>query len=77
MSGQMVRDRARSISIVHLPGVGWQRESETQAEQEAYWAAIEAMWEQVGASGDPADLEKPLGPPVDRLLLSKGIRSRR
>ena len=68
-------NRARSISIVHLPGVGWQRESETQAEQEAYWAAIEAMWEQVGASGDPADLEKPLGPPVDRLLLSKGIRS--
>lgn len=32
------------------------------------------MWEQVGASGDPADLEKPLGPLVDRLLPSKGIR---
>jgi integrase len=66
--------RARSITVVHTPGVGWQRDSETQAEEEAHWAAIVAMWEKAGESGDPADLEKPLGPLVDRLLLSKGIR---
>jgi integrase len=67
-------DRARSIAIEQTPGGGWQRVSETQSEQEAYWAAIETMWEATGDSGDPADLEKPLGPLVDRLLLSKGIR---
>jgi hypothetical protein len=50
--------------MVHTPGDGWQRDSETQADQEAYWAEIEAMWQKVGASGDPADLEKPLGPLV-------------
>lgn len=67
-------DRARSIAIEQKPGGGWQRVSETQADQEAAWAAIVAMWERVGASGNPADLEKALGPLVDRLLLSKGIR---
>lgn len=67
--------RARSISIVHVPGEGWQRDTSTQSEEEAYWEAIVAMWEEVGASGDPADLKKPLGPIVDGLLLSKGIRS--
>lgn len=66
--------RTRSIAIERLPGGGWQRVIETQSEQEVYWAAITAMWEKVGASGDPANLEKPLGPLVDRLLLSKGIR---
>lgn len=66
--------RARSIAIEQKHGGGWQRVSETQADQEAYWQAIEAMWEKVGASGDPADLEKPLGPLIDRLLLGKGIR---
>jgi integrase len=67
-------NRARSIAIEQKPGGGWQRVHETQAEQEAHWAAIEAMWERVGASGDPSDLEKPLGPLVDRLLVSKGVR---
>jgi integrase len=67
-------NRARSIAIEQKPGGGWQRVSEMQSEQEDYWAAIETMWETTGASGDPADLEKPLGPLVDRLLLSKGIR---
>lgn len=66
--------RARSIAVEQKPGGGWQRVSESQADEEANWTAIVAMWERVGASGDPADLEKPLGPLVDRLLLSKGIR---
>jgi len=66
-------NRARSIAIEQKPGGGWQPASVTQTDEEAYWAAIEEMWGKVGASGDPADLEKPLGPLVDRLLLSKGI----
>lgn len=66
-------NRARSVAIEQKPGGGWQRVSETQADEEAYWAAIEAMWERTGASGEPTHLEKPLGALVDRLLLSKGI----
>lgn len=67
-------NRARSIAIEQKPGGGWQRVSDTQADEEAHWSAIVAMWEKVGESGEPSDLEKPLGPLVDRLLLSKGIR---
>lgn len=67
-------NRARSITIEQKPGGGWRRVSESQADEDAHWTAIVAMWARVGASGDPADLEKPLGPLVDRLLLSKGIR---
>jgi integrase len=67
-------DRARSIAIVHTPDVGWERCEETQDEVEAHWEAVVAMWEKVGDDRDPKRLEKPLGPLVDRLLLSKGIR---
>lgn len=66
--------RAQSIAVEHIPGVGWKRTIETQAEQEAHWAAVVAMWQRVESSGDAADLEKPIGPLVDRLLLNKGIR---
>ncbi len=66
--------RARSVAMVHTPGVGWAPDTESQHEQEAYWAAVVAMWERVGQDGDPKRLEKPLGPIVDRLLLTKGIR---
>jgi hypothetical protein len=45
----------------------------TPAEDEAHWAAVVEMWGKVGSSGEPADLEKPIGPLVDRLLLTKGI----
>lgn len=37
------------------------------------WAAVRAHWERLGATGNSADLEKPLGAIVDRLLLTKGI----
>lgn len=67
-------NRARSLAIEQKPGGGWQRVSNTQVDEEAHWSAIVAMWEKVGESGEPSDLEKPLGPLVDRLLLSKGIR---
>lgn len=66
--------RARSVAMVHTPGVGWELEAESQDEQEAHWAAVVAMWEKVGKDGDPKRLEKSLGPIVDRLLLTKGIR---
>jgi hypothetical protein len=68
-------NRAQSIAIEQKPGGGWQPVCLTQADEEANWASIVAMWERVRASDDPADLEKPLGPLVDRLLLSRGIRS--
>ncbi|MFK4562468.1 integrase [Bradyrhizobium ottawaense] len=66
--------RARSVSMVHTPGVGWAPDTDSQDEQEAHWAAVVAMWEKVGKDGDPKHLEKPLGAIVDRLLLTKGIR---
>lgn len=66
--------RARSVAMVHTPGVGWAAEIESQDEQEAHWAAVVEMWEKVGKNGDSQQLEKPLGPIVDRLLLNKGIR---
>ncbi|QLH73979.1 tyrosine-type recombinase/integrase [Rhodopseudomonas palustris] len=65
---------ARTVAIEHIPGIGWKRCAESQEEHEAYWAAVVDMWERVGSSGDAKDLEQPLGPLVDRLLLSKGIR---
>lgn len=66
--------RARSVAMVHTPGIGWEPAGETQDELEAYWASVTAMWERVGEERDASQLEKPLGPLVDRLLLSKGIR---
>ncbi|AWL92643.2 tyrosine-type recombinase/integrase [Bradyrhizobium ottawaense] len=66
--------RARSVAMVHTPGVGWAPDTDSQDEQEVQWAAVVAMWEKVGKDGDPKHLEKPLGPIVDRLLLTKGIR---
>ena len=64
--------RERSIAIVHTPGVGWQREYNTHV-SDAEWEAVLGNWEKIGATGEPSDLEKPLAPIVDRLLLAKGI----
>ncbi|GAA0026831.1 hypothetical protein BROWWM01_09630 [Bradyrhizobium ottawaense] len=66
--------RARSVAMVHTPGVGWAPDTESQEEQEAYWAALTEMWEKVGQDEEAKKLEKALGPIVDRLLLTKGIR---
>ncbi|WP_247389256.1 MULTISPECIES: tyrosine-type recombinase/integrase [unclassified Bradyrhizobium] len=66
--------RARSVAMVHTPGVGWEPDTESHEEQEAQWAAVVDMWERVGGDGDAKKLEKSLGPIVDRLLLTKGIR---
>ncbi len=65
---------SRTISMVHTPGVGWQRDHDTQADQESHWAAIVTMWQRVGDNDDPIELEKILGPLADRLLVAKGIR---
>jgi hypothetical protein len=42
------------MAIEQKPGGGWQRVHETQADEEAHWAAIEAMWEGV-QFGSPLD----------------------
>ncbi|MGC1778748.1 MAG: tyrosine-type recombinase/integrase [Xanthobacteraceae bacterium] len=65
--------RERAIAMVHTPGVGWQREYGTHVGN-AEWQAVLANWEKIGATGEPSDLEKPLGAIVDRLLLAKGIK---
>jgi hypothetical protein len=65
--------RERAIAIVHTPGVGWQREYSTHV-SDSEWKAVCANWEKIGATGEPSDLEKPLGAIVDRLLLAKGIK---
>lgn len=66
--------RARSVAMVHTPGVGWAPDTESHDEQEAHWAAVTEMWERVGGDGEAKKLEKALGPIVDRLLMTKGIR---
>lgn len=66
--------RARSVAMVHTPGVGWAPDTESHEEQEAHWAAATEMWERVGGDGEAKKLEKALGPIVDRLLLTRGIR---
>jgi integrase len=65
--------RERNIAVVHTPGVGWQREYNTHV-SDAEWEAVLGNWEKIGATGEPNDLEKPLGAIVDRLLLAKGIK---
>jgi integrase len=65
--------RERAMAIVHTPGVGWQREYNTHV-SDTEWEAVLGNWEKIGATGERSDLEKPLGPIVDRLLLAKGIR---
>lgn len=40
--------RARSVAMVHTPGVGWTPDTESHEEQEAHWAAVTEMWERVG-----------------------------
>lgn len=67
-------DRGRSVAMVHTPGVGWAPDTESHEEQEAQWAAVTEMWARVGGDGEAKKLEKTLGPIVDRLLLTKGIR---
>ena len=66
-------DRERTIAVEHTPAVGWQRTSRVHVD-DTEWEAVTRHWEKIGASGEPNDLEKPLGPIVDRLLLAKGIR---
>jgi integrase len=65
--------RERPVAIVHVPGVGWQKEYNTHVSGPE-WEAVLANWEKIGAGADSADLERALGAIVDRLLLAKGIR---
>ena len=71
-------DRERTIAVEQVPGGGWRRVDGAHVDPEQ-WDAVLAHWEKVGATGDvgkagePSELEKPLGPLVDRLLQAKGI----
>ncbi len=64
----------RTTAIILTPS-GWVRDDtpETQEEMEGAFEATIAFLDRAAESGDPADLETPLGPLVDRLLLRKGI----
>ena len=84
LSGELYRawvhgdGRERVIAVVQNLETGeWERdrephEEERLAEWEAAVAAIERLGEETGEAGE---LEGPLGPLVDRLLLAKGIHS--
>ena len=50
----------------------WRRVSEPRVGADE-WDGVLAAWTKVGSSETPDDLETPLGPIVDRLLLAKGI----
>lgn len=50
----------------------WRRVNEPQITADE-WEGVLANWVKVGSSENPSDLETPLGPVVDRLLLAKGI----
>jgi integrase len=50
----------------------WRRVSESHVGADE-WEAVLAHWDKIGATEIPSDLEQPLGPIVDRLLLAKGI----
>ena len=50
----------------------WRRVSEPQVGADE-WEGVLANWVKVGSNENPSDLETPLGPVVDRLLLAKGI----
>ncbi len=50
----------------------WRRVSEPHVGADE-WEAVLAHWDKIGATEIPSDLEQPLGPIVDRLLLAKGI----
>lgn len=65
--------RERTTAMEKVPGVGWQRIERSHVEPEE-WEAVLAHWDKVGTSDKLEDLEKPLGPIVDRLLLAKGIK---
>jgi integrase len=54
---------------------GWVHHRETPEEAAAGFRAIVAHLDEIASSGDPAKLEKTVGPIVDRLLLARGIAS--
>jgi integrase len=79
LSGELYRawangeGRERVIAIEQAPGGGWQRVYSNNLEVDEWGAAL-ANFDRIAANDDPAELEKLLGPIVDRLLLTKGIK---
>jgi integrase len=78
LAGRLYRSWAseageRSISVTLGPGSETiEDEGDLPGEEEAVWAAVLAYFDRVEAKDD---LEPPLGPLVDRLLLGEGIRA--
>jgi len=73
LAGELYRSwadgqRGRTISLEHIDGK-WQHVAETAEDGAVYWDAVEAMWDRIGTGAEPANLEKHLGPIVDRVLL--------
>jgi integrase len=62
-------DRERTTSITRIDG-RWVPSTELQEDLEAQWAAVVERWDGEMQGGD---LEQPLGPLIDRLLLARGI----
>lgn len=46
------KSRARSVAMVHTPGVGWAPDTESHEEQEAHWVAVREMWGRIGGDGE-------------------------
>jgi integrase len=61
----------RTIAIERVGGE-WKRVEADYLEPDI-WEGVQEYWEALGADPKPNALEKPLGPILDRLLLSKGV----
>lgn len=68
--------RTTTIAMIHTPEHGFVLDDEYRpGEQEEIFSAALAHFGKINASGEPEDLEKPLGAVVDRLLQKFGIAS--
>ncbi len=75
------RPRERTIAIVQTPQ-GWERDHSEPDEEQAVFGKLADDFLAARERGDPCELERLVGPIVDRLLLARGIakvepRSRR
>lgn len=79
LAGQLYRtwadgeERERTIAVEHVPGAGWRRIENPHLGPDEWEAAL-AHLGKVRETGKPADLERALGPIVNRLMLARGIR---
>jgi hypothetical protein len=65
-------ERERTLAMVYSRDLGWTRESVSPDEEAAYFADQSQKLSRLAAWAEAGDLETPLGPIVDRLLIAKG-----